>query len=129
MKHLPTRCVCVDVDGTLVINGKLNEKLATWARRKKEDGFEMILWSARGRAHAEEQADKFNVRDCFTDVISKPGYIVDDLGWTWQQYTRVLPIIPEDATEGSREALEGAGETVSPPQKNRGSSQNETPKA
>ena len=80
----------MDVDGTLVINGQLNARLANWAKEKKEQGFEVILWSARGKQYAEEQANRFGVLDCFTVVVSKPGYLVDDLGWSWTRYTRVL---------------------------------------
>jgi len=87
MKMPPTKCLAVDVDGTLVVNGKLNTLVSDYARRKLAAGFEVILWSARGKAYAETQADKFGVRDCFSVIISKPGFIVDDRGWSWIKYT------------------------------------------
>ena len=89
-KHPPTKCIAIDVDGTLVINGKLNRRLATWAAKKKASGFEVILWSAQGKKHAEKIARKFRVEDNFSVILSKPGYVVDDLGWSWVKYTRVI---------------------------------------
>ena len=90
MKFPPTKCIAIDVDGTLVISGRLNLNLATWAKERKEQGFEVILWSARGRQYAIDQATKYGVTDCFTVIISKPGFIVDDLGWSWVKYTQIL---------------------------------------
>jgi hydroxymethylpyrimidine pyrophosphatase-like HAD family hydrolase len=90
VKHPPTKCVAIDVDGTLVINGRLNVKLSEWAKLRKQEGFEVILWSARGSQYATDQAAKHGVTDCFTVIISKPGFIVDDLGWSWVKYTKIL---------------------------------------
>lgn len=89
-KHQPTKCIAIDVDGTLIINGRLNQRLVNLAAEKKADGFEVLLWSARGKTHAEKIAKRFGIEDNFSAIISKPGYIIDDLGWTWIKYTRVL---------------------------------------
>ena len=89
-KHPPTKCVAIDVDGTLLINGKLNRRLASWAAMKKASGYEVILWSAQGKGHAETIAKRYRIEDNFSSIISKPGYIVDDLGWSWIKYTKVL---------------------------------------
>ncbi len=48
----------------------------------------MILWSARGKAHAEQAAKISKLTDTFDTIISKPGYIVDDKGWSWIKYTK-----------------------------------------
>lgn len=88
MKFPPSTCIAIDVDGTLLVLGKLNERLAAIAKQKKLEGFEVILWSARGKKHAEHVASVFGVTDCFTAIISKPGYIADDRGWSWIKYTR-----------------------------------------
>ena len=87
--HYPDRkCIAIDVDGTLLISGKLNEKLAAWITEKHQAGFETILWSARGRDHALKVAQHFNLQGSFSAIISKPGYIVDDKGWSWIKYTK-----------------------------------------
>jgi len=91
IKYPLTECICIDVDGTLLLKEEtLNETLATWAAAKKSEGYEVILWSARGRNHAENVAKKFNIEDNFSFIVSKPGYIIDDLGWKWIRYTKIL---------------------------------------
>ena len=50
----------------------------------------MMLWSSRGEAHARKYAELFGVMDVFDMICSKPGYIVDDQGWGWIKYTRVI---------------------------------------
>ena len=89
-KHPPSKCIGIDVDGTLLIHGKLNKILADWIKDKHEEGFETVLWSARGRSHALNVARSFDIESYFDAIISKPGYIVDDLGWSWIKYTRVI---------------------------------------
>ena len=85
----PRKCthiksICVDVDGTLISKrGILNDMIVEYCRAKKADGFDIVLWSARGRVYAEKVADRFGVRDLFTAIIGKPGYILDDIGWEW----------------------------------------------
>lgn len=85
-----SRCVAVDVDGTLLVDGELNLPLVEWVKEQKSAGFEVLLWSAAGRDHAAEVAERFGIADHFSAIISKPGFIVDDLGWTWTKWTRVL---------------------------------------
>ena len=94
-KYPPTKCVGVDIDGTLVRDGRLNNDLVTWVRARKADGFDVILWSARGRVYAERVAERFKITDCFTAIIGKPGFIVDDQGWGWTKYCRVVRNIRE----------------------------------
>ena len=90
-KFPPTKCIGIDVDGTLINkNGKLNRKLADWAKEKKDEGWEVILWTAQGKAHAMQVAKKYDIEDHFTAIIGKVGYIVDDLGWSWIKYTKRL---------------------------------------
>lgn len=89
-KFPPNRCIAIDVDGTLIRNGRLNRKLADWAKDKKEEGFDVILWTARGRAHAERVAVEHELTGHFTAIVGKPGYIVDDVGWSWIKYVAVV---------------------------------------
>lgn len=86
----PSNLIAVDVDGTLYINGQVNQKLVDWLRKKKSEGFELMLWSARGKAHAQDAVNYFHLEGLFYVVISKPGYIVDDKGWSWIKWTKVV---------------------------------------
>ncbi len=89
-KYPPPKVITVDVDGTLFSRGVANQKLIEWCRTKKDSGFFMILWSARGEKYAIRAAEKAGLDKVFDCIISKPGYIVDDKGWSWIKYTRVV---------------------------------------
>ena len=84
------KVIYVDVDGTLVVGGKPNRKLVELLTQWKKAGFELVLWSAAGREHAEEMAELCGVTDCFSVILSKPGYIVDDVGWKWTRWVKVV---------------------------------------
>ena len=90
-KYPKTRSIFVDVDGTLISRGKLNQAIVDYCRRMRFEGFDVVLWSARGRAHAENAAMKYGL-DFFTAVLGKPGYIIDDIGWSWINNTKVLAL-------------------------------------
>jgi hydroxymethylpyrimidine pyrophosphatase-like HAD family hydrolase len=88
-RKLPlTRVIAVDVDDTLVTKGIIDDDLVEWCRKKKAEGFYMILWSQRGQFHARCMAHYAEVVDIFDTIIGKPGYIVDDQGWSWTKFTR-----------------------------------------
>lgn len=89
-KYPPTRCICIDVDGTLIQGPLLNTKLVDYAEEKRAAGWDVVLWSARGRDYAQRIAEEYDISHCFTAIIGKPGYIVDDRGWSWIQYTEVV---------------------------------------
>jgi len=84
----PPKVIAVDVDGTLVVRGVVNKKLTDWCKHKKQEGFTMILWSSRGETHAINAAKLSGLCNVFDHIISKPGYIVDDKGWSWVRYTK-----------------------------------------
>jgi hydroxymethylpyrimidine pyrophosphatase-like HAD family hydrolase len=86
----PTRCIAVDVDGTLHSQGRPNQALIDWCRERRAAGIEMVLWSARGREHAQRAAEAFGCVDAFDSIVSKPGCIVDDMGWASIRNTTVL---------------------------------------
>jgi hydroxymethylpyrimidine pyrophosphatase-like HAD family hydrolase len=88
MKYPPQKCLAIDVDNTLVIDGKLTQTVVDFAISKRAEGFDVILWSARGRKHAEDQAMRFGIKSVFTAILSKPGYIIDDIGWSWIKFTK-----------------------------------------
>ena len=71
-------------------HGQLNENLAQWCREKKAEGFEIVLWSSRGREYAKRSVEEAGLSDVFDSVVSKPRAIVDDQGWEWIQYTQVV---------------------------------------
>ena len=52
----PPRVIFCDVDGTLIVSGMVNARLVDWLRLRHADGFELVLWSSRGREHAEKAA-------------------------------------------------------------------------
>ena len=90
-KHPPAKCLAIDVDGTLIDSRmSLNAKVADLAKAKRGEGWDVILWSARGRRYAQAVAEKHGIEDVFTAIIGKPGFVVDDLGWQWIKYTRVI---------------------------------------
>jgi len=89
-KYPPQRVIAVDVDGTLIINGIVNEKLVNLCKKKKKEGFTMILWSAGGQNHAIKAAKLSGLNDVFDHIISKPGYIIDDMGWNLVKYTEII---------------------------------------
>lgn len=86
----PPRVVAVDVDGTLLINGQKNPAVVRWCERLKAEGYVLHLWSSRGRKYAESVAELFGVTHLFDVILSKPGYILDDMGWGWIKYTKVI---------------------------------------
>ena len=73
-----------------VISGEINEKLSKWCEARKKEGFCLILWSARGEVYADRICKKAGLNDVFNYVISKPSYLVDDKGWGWTKYTKVI---------------------------------------
>ena len=80
----------VDVDGTLHNNGVASQQVIDWCERRVADGFSLMLWSARGEAHARQAAELFGVAHLFDHIVAKPSYLVDDLGWSWIKYTQVV---------------------------------------
>ncbi len=90
-KYPKTRAIFVDVDGTLISHGRLNEAVVDYCQKVLRMDYDVVLWSARGRRYAEAVAKKHGL-DFFTAIIGKPGYIIDDLGWAWINNTKVLTL-------------------------------------
>lgn len=90
MKYSPPRSIAVDVDGTLIEFGQLNQSVVDWCVKKRGEGFSLTLWSARGEMHARTAAALHGVDFLFDHIISKPGYILDDKGWTWIRFCPVV---------------------------------------
>jgi predicted mannosyl-3-phosphoglycerate phosphatase (HAD superfamily) len=91
------RVIFVDVDGTLSLRGNPNAPLVKFLRRRKSEGFEIVLWSMRGARYAHEAAKAFGVLDLFDAIVSKPGFVVDDKGLEWLRSAMILT--PDNLTE------------------------------
>ena len=87
MKYPPPKWIFVDIDRTL------SKTLIEWIRRKRPDGYRFVLWSSRGEEYAKSVAQKWSITDLFEHIISKPGYIVDDKGWGWIRWTKIIRYI------------------------------------
>ncbi len=101
MKHPPTKTIAVDVDGTLHNDGVLNMSVVQFCERQKANGFTLNLWSARGKRYAQAAAERFGVTHLFDDIVSKPGYVLDDQGWSWIKYTHVIRTLQEASDIGN----------------------------
>jgi hypothetical protein len=86
----PPKVLAIDVDKTLIINGKPNALLVEGIRLRHSEGFQIIVWSSRGEANSIRAVELCGLSDVVSYCISKPGYIVDDQGWRWIKYTRNL---------------------------------------
>lgn len=86
----PPNAIAVDVDGTLCHHGVLNGAVVEFVKRQRARGLSVMLWSARGEPYARSMAERFGVAALFNHIVSKPGYVVDDLGWSWIRHTKVI---------------------------------------
>ena len=43
-----------------------------------------------GEKHARNVAEKLKITDLFANIISKPGFILDDQGWQWTEHSKVI---------------------------------------
>jgi hypothetical protein len=93
------RLIAVDVDGTLRIRSGLNMRLVEYLREKKAEGYRLMLWSMRGEKYARTYADTHGIAEMFDVVAGKPGYIIDDVGWSWIKYTAVIRKMREGGNE------------------------------
>ncbi len=78
----PDMIVYVDVDDTLVrtVGSKripLPDVVAH-ARRLKDEGAELYLWSAGGAEYCRQTAKELGLEDCFTAFLPKPRIMIDD---------------------------------------------------
>lgn len=49
-----------------------------------------MLWTARGEEYAKNFVSVYGLEDLFDIVTGKPDAIVDDKGWSWIKYTRII---------------------------------------
>lgn len=85
------KVIYVDVDNTLFINNRVNSALVRWIILKAIDGYDINVWSMRGEEAAEEAVEQCKLTGVVNACLSKPGIIVDDMGWGWTKYTKSIP--------------------------------------
>lgn len=86
----PPQAIAIDVDGTLIVNGQVNAALVSFAHRCSEQGFDLMLWSMRGREVAKQAAEAAGLSSVIDVVASKPGYMIDDRGFDWLRGVRLV---------------------------------------
>lgn len=101
----PANAIAVDVDGTLCQHGVLNGAVVEFVKRQRARGLSVMLWSARGESYARSMAERFGVAALFNHIVSKPGYVVDDLGWSWIRHTKVISNFSGSADVPTAEAV------------------------
>ena len=84
--------VYIDVDGTLLVDDVVNHPLVSWARQRHNEGKQIIVWSARGVDNAKRAVELCKIDDIVSHTLSKPGYVVDDLGHRFTQYMEVIHV-------------------------------------
>ena len=84
--------VYIDVDGTLIINDRVNKSLVRWSRKQAAAGKQIIVWSARGEENSKRAVEMCGISDIVSHALSKPGYVVDDLGNGWTQYMNIMHV-------------------------------------
>ena len=95
MKTYPERkTIFVDVDGTLLINDQINQRLCSWIKTKYIDGYEIIIWSMQGAKYADKICKRAKLEFVVSHCISKPGTIVDDEGWLWTKNCKKAAVNP-----------------------------------
>jgi hydroxymethylpyrimidine pyrophosphatase-like HAD family hydrolase len=90
MRFQVNKAVYVDVDGTLLTGSTVNPLVVEMVRNYKADGFEIVIWSARGAVYARAAAEKAEIANIADAILTKPGLILDDQGWTWTQYSKAI---------------------------------------
>lgn len=83
------RSLYVDVDDTLLRSGRIVGPVATAIEAAISQGTDVVIWSARGKSHAERAAQMAGLYGRVT-CLCKPDAIIDDRGWGWVKWTRVL---------------------------------------
>ena len=96
IKYPRPKVIYVDVDGTLLNGDVVNTELVTWLRHKSNLGFAIIVWSARGVSNANRAVRTAGITDIIDQTLCKPGYVVDDKGWSWTKYVKQIRSIEDE---------------------------------
>lgn len=87
-RFAPPRVLAVDVDGTLIDGGRAHPSIVELVQRQAAAGWDVLIWSMRGRRYAEQAAAFAGLAELVT-CVGKPGVIVDDQGLDWLRDVRV----------------------------------------
>ena len=83
--------VYIDVDGCLLIDGKINKTLSEWiVENSQRNGgkFYLVLWSAAGKKHAFAVSGAAGLNKYFEAILAKPSHIIDDHGTSWVKWVK-----------------------------------------
>ena len=94
--------VYIDVDGTLLVDDRVNHQLVSWARRQYSEGNQIVVWSARGADNAKRAVELCGIVDIVSHTLSKPGYVVDDLGHRFTEHMEVIHVNDIDRNHRER---------------------------
>jgi predicted mannosyl-3-phosphoglycerate phosphatase (HAD superfamily) len=83
------RSLYVDVDDTLLRGGRIVDPVMAAIDAAMGRGTDVVIWSARGKAHAERAAQMAGLEGRVA-CLCKPDGIIDDRGWSWVRHARVL---------------------------------------
>ena len=113
-KYAQPKAIYVDVDGTLLVRGWRNEPLIQWLWKAKEEGYALSLWSSKGSTYATRVMAELELGNLFDHILPKPALIVDDQGWNWIKYNRVvdLPYIAEQHSASLEVNQDASGEAT-----------------
>jgi predicted HAD superfamily phosphohydrolase YqeG len=89
-RHAPKRSVYIDVDGTLIVNGRINTMLVRSIKEMHSNGYYLVLWSAAGYQHTRSVAERAGIDNLFAAILTKPETVIDDLGHGWARYINVI---------------------------------------
>lgn len=85
----PPRCLAVDVDHTLIRQGRPDLGVVTLIRERAADGWDVVVWSMRGRHYAQNAANVCGIA-ALVVCVGKPGVILDDQGLDWLRGAQVV---------------------------------------
>lgn len=69
--------IAIDIDDTLLINGRISQPILEWCKAR-QNTHRLTLWSSRGERYAREIATRFDLLAIFHHICGKPHHVVDD---------------------------------------------------
>lgn len=83
------RTICIDCDGVLVNGTTINQAVVDRAKELHDAGWEIVIWSARGRGYAFAIACAAGLTGVGYQAIGKPILMVDDRPQDFFRYCKV----------------------------------------
>ena len=85
-----TKFVYVDVDGTLIKDGRVNHRVVEFITEIACEVIKVVVWSQRGEAYARYCVEHAGLRRHVSYCLAKPHFLIDDMGWNWVKGVPVL---------------------------------------